>query len=129
MALFRIHDGFKAPRRQESSPASLGRAPSAVFSAELLDMKVEDQCLRDLVQSVAIKKWKEIGRHLGIDEFIIVRIDENDKDDVSERFYQMGLEWKKRVKVATYGDLIEALDSCGFDHVVNEVVAKYVSSL
>ena len=120
-----MHYRFNAPGRQQSCPATFYRAPSTTPHAETcLNMTVEDACLQELTRSDVISKWKEIGRCIGVEEFIIAKVDHS-QEPLDEKFYQLMYEWKKHTKEATYEALIEALNSCGFENVVCDVVTKY----
>lgn len=121
--IFGARDRFKVPGRQYSCPPALCQSSS--YSEACLGMKVNEACFREIARTTAISKWREIGRCLGLEEYVILKL-EDCKEQLDEKFVQMMFEWKKHIQDATYGRLVHALRDCELEHVISEVVCKYI---
>ena len=98
-------------------------SPSGSFSLTS-DAKLDylQRCALDLKNSDAAKKWKNIGRRLGVDDSEIYSI-ENKENELDEAFYQMIRKWRSRMKNATFDVLIEALQEEKLNALVPTVEA------
>jgi len=115
-----LNSGSQPPLRQRSSPAALN------FSQT--DERFR-QCTLDLQNSDAVKNRKHIGRRLGVLDCDIDRIEEENKNEPSEAFYQIMKKWRqKEDKAATPQKLIEALTKAGLNNVAEIVKSKVQGS-
>ena len=111
-----LNSGSQPPLRQQSSPAALNSSQT--------DERFR-QCTLDLQKSAAVKNRKKIGRRLCVLDCDMDRIEEENKNEPSEAFYQIMKNWRqKEDKAATPQKLIEALNQADLNNVAEIVKSK-----